>query len=292
MESTTKQWCLFGLIVIVITNALGVFIDMQTTVSQPTLFWCFTVVSLLGLIGPLIWGAKRLDGIGGKVGLVLAIAYAWRISYFPIMVFSGWIASLAERVGTWISPVTVIIYPVFLMSILIHYAAIAAIAAMLFKPVAAPQAKDGEQGPSLLQRLLAPSRKILTLVAAPALFVASAVSFTSSSDFTLLPDRPWSAPPQALPEVRAPRANPYSVRLSAEGYNIRQRILLFNAAMTYDLVPHSPWAASMKGTLEAMVNENPVATSHDRVVEHFLAYIVAHPYIRSDRNPLNETPNE
>jgi hypothetical protein len=52
--------------------------------------------------------------------------------------------------------------------------------------------------------------------------------------------------------------------------------LAWNALVTYPLVPESPWGAAMKGTLEALALANPVATSRDRVDEHYLAYLAAH----------------
>ena len=58
------------------------------------------------------------------------------------------------------------------------------------------------------------------------------------------------------------------------------RVLALNAYVTYPLVPEGPWGSAKKGTLEALALENPVATSQQRIDEHYLAYLAAHRRLR------------
>ena len=55
--------------------------------------------------------------------------------------------------------------------------------------------------------------------------------------------------------------------------------LLLAATLTYDTIPSSPWATTVKAVLEGRFEANPFASIGDRVREHYLAYHSAHPVI-------------
>ena len=218
---------------------LGVWLDHQTSPTQPLMWTLFTVAGLLGVI----------LGRGGGVWAWVVAALVWRLSVFPILVFSGFIASVVEW-GLWWVGLPVVVYPAFLVSVAgLHMAATAAIPVVL-------------------------ERRRLLVVALPLLLNATLVSFTSVEDLTLLPDRPWSAP-RPVPPPAEPDANPYLPLLST-ARTIPQNTLLLCAGMTYGLIPPSPWASAVQGTLEGLTVANPDASSGDRITEHHLAYLAAH----------------
>ena len=124
----TKATFFLGLAVAVMT---GVWFDQVPVLNQPHLFVTFQVISLTGITwGILIsldWFAKR-QGFASqakKIILLLAALVVWRISYFPIMVFSGWIATLGERLTfamTGIISLPIVIYPIFFITMLLMFA--------------------------------------------------------------------------------------------------------------------------------------------------------------------------
>ncbi|MBW2240938.1 MAG: hypothetical protein JRH01_03045 [Deltaproteobacteria bacterium] len=109
---------------------------------------------------------------GSLLALVLAGILAWRFAYFPIMVFSGHVASIGE----WLLlafDLPVAIYPTFLLSIAGIHAAAAAAAGMLFWP----------------------PRPRIRLAVAAAFLVAASVSFNQLEDLTWFPDPVTRIPP-------------------------------------------------------------------------------------------------
>lgn len=180
---------------------------------------------------------------------------AWRVAYFPIMVFSGFIASLSEMlVG--------LVYPTFLLSAWALHGVVGWCVTFCWPP-------DRERWQPLA-------------VAAPLALVACMVSFTGLGDLRLLPDQPWTAAPTLL-RVEDPVANPYLPRLAQPGYSPPGRVLLLCAGLTYGLIPSSPWARAVKGTLEAEMNRNPHGSTQQRVEEHYRAYLAAHSRIEGLR---------
>jgi hypothetical protein len=112
----------------------------------------------------------------------------------------------------------------------------------------------------------------------PAFAVAVAVSFSSAEDATWLPDHSYQLDDE-IPAARAGVANPYLPALAQPGYALQQRVMLMAAGITYATIPPSPWATTVKAVLEGQFDENPVASTADRVREHYLAYHAAHSFI-------------
>lgn len=231
----------------------GFVLDGTPAPSQASLFWTLAVASLSGTaIGlALVW--RRARGRAGRLLLAGAAVLAWRLAFFPIMVFSGHVAAIAELVQVHAPPLGVVVWPVFLVSAFALHAVAAAAASFLVLPF----------------------HPAVTAGLAGAFTVAALVSCTTTADLTLLPDTSWSldAP---VPRPSAPLGNPYLPALGEAGYSLPQRTLLLAAGLTYALVPESPWAAGVKGTLEEAFRRHPHASSADRVAEHYLAYRAAH----------------
>jgi hypothetical protein len=182
------------------------------------------------------------------------------------MVICGWQASLGEWVLHAASGRS-LIYPTFLLLIFAVNLAIGWVAA------AAVTVPDGD--------VFRPPRKLLWAAAALALPVAGMVSFSKPSDLVLFGDGPWREP-RPIPEIHDPETNPYAKIMREHDLALPAWVLAMNAAVTYPLVPEGPWGSAMKGTLEKLALEKPIATSRDRLDEHYLAYLAAHRRLRED----------
>lgn len=235
--------------------AWGIAIDRSEALTQNLLFTALQVASLGGAGLGAAFAASRFRSSAVIVLLGVLALLAWRISYFPIMVFSGHVAS----VGEWIQLATsfpVAVYPIFFCSVVLLHALAASAASWLLKP----------PHPAMYAALV------------PAFAVAITVSFSQPSDWTWLPDRTWALEDQ-VPKPRAEEGNPYLPALAQPGYAVQQRVMLAAAGVTYATIPPSPWATTVKAVLEGLFHENPVASTGDRVREHYLAYHSAHGFI-------------
>ncbi len=226
----------------------GAALDRMRPASQPALFLALLAASLLGAGGALVWRGSRLRGAVSRLaGLALALL-AWRVAYFPIMVFSGHVASIGEWLSL-LAGLPVLIYPVFLLAVAVLHA-LAGIAAGW---------------------LLTPPHPLLRFAALGGFTLATLVSFSTPADLVPLPDRSLALD-EPVPAPRAPARNPYLTRLDAPGHTAPQRVLLLAAGLTYATIPDTPWARTVKGVLEGQFEARPVAPTRSRVEEHYLAY--------------------
>jgi hypothetical protein len=266
--------------------AVGWRVDAMLEPSQPVLFWCFLAFGLSGCA--LGWRARaRLDesAVRQCVALIAALL-AWRLAYFPLMVICGWLASVGEWAAFRAFGRSVV-YPSFALLLLAVNAAIAWIAAAAVT-VARPAPPSFRE--RTLERLLRnPPRLALLGLGAAALPVAAMVTFSAPSDRTWFRDRPWSEP-RPLPPIHDPERNPYAIILREHELGLPSQVLAFNALVTYPLVPEGPWGSAMKGTLEALALAKPIATSQDRIDEHYLAYLAAHARLHPERAEKRVAP--
>ena len=187
----------------------GSWLDAQRAPTQPMLFWSFLAFGLAG--SGLGWSfAVRNDrSLLRRLLAAGAALLAWRLAYFPLMVISGWKASLGEWLLHSLGGPSVV-YPTFLLALFAMNLAIGAIAG------AAIAVPEGEAPRGALQPLRdlihRPPRPLLWAVGVLALPVAAMVTFSKPSDLTLFGDRPWREP-RPLPEIHAPERNPYAVIL-------------------------------------------------------------------------------
>lgn len=247
-----------GLILILITLVLtGVVIDQTHPITQQQLYVSFHLAGVLGIGMVMLYLFPRLPSPLLKIAFVIGALIAWRVSYFPLMVFSGHIASIGEWLLVRIPFAPVFIFPTFLVSLAAMNGLVTACVWTLLKY------RDW---------------KVYATIVPAGLF-AAIISFNTLADLgQLLPDHPWTQA-RPVPPIHLPQANPYLPKITRPGYNWAQRAWLFAAGNTYALIPESPWARVVKGVLEDVTNKNPVATSATRVVDHYLAYLRAHRYI-------------
>jgi len=233
-------------------GAWGAWLDRAQPLPQAGLWTALQLASLCGaLLGALLW-RRRFETPAAILSLAFALLVGWRVSYFPIMVFSGHVASIAEWLELAVG-LPVLVYPVFLVAVAtLHTVAGLGVAF-----------------------LLRPPHPLVYAVLVPAFAVATTVSFSNAHDFALLPDRAWRLTAPVPPAVE-PRANPYLAALGSPVYRPHLNVMLLAAGLTYETIPPSPWAQTVMAVLEHAFNENPVASTQDRVVEHYLAYHSAH----------------
>jgi hypothetical protein len=233
----------------------GLAID-RAPYSQRRLWRAIHFASLGGVaLGTLVNGALVFDSTAQRLAMIPLALVVWRVTYFPLMVFSGHVVSVSEWMHAFVG-IPIWIYGVFLLVIgLLH-----TVVSFLFGQLLAP-----------IHPAVYPA--LLVLFA-----LATAVSFAKPVDLHPLPDRFRSLADPVPPPV-APRRNPYFSRLIGPGYLPHQRIVLLAAGLTYETIPPSPWGRTVKAVLEGLFDEKPRASAADRVRDHYLAYAAAHPLI-------------
>ncbi len=240
--------------------AMGVWIDHCQTLTQAHLYWGIHLIGGSAILLVSCFLFPRLNNGWLKLFYGVGLFIAWRISYFPFMVFSGHGASIVEWVSVHLSEslyFPVMIYPPYFLLIALLNGFLAWVVWYLLK-----FGRWWAYGAAL-----------------PMILMATLISFTTWSDVShLLPDKLWDHQP-TYPPVSLPTHNPYLSRLSEPGYTFPQRVLFFAAGNTYATIPESPWARVVKGVLESQTDANPYASSEDRVYEHHLGYLVAHPFV-------------
>jgi hypothetical protein len=234
---------------------LGLSID-RAPYAQHALWRAIQLASFGGAALALLANLLFVYGAGWQRWLALPLGLGvWRITYFPLMVFSGHVASIGEWIQACLG-LPIVVYGVFLMVIAGLHAAVGFAAG----------------------QLLAPAHRAARGVLALAFLFACAISFSEPSDLRWLPDRVSSLSEPVPPPV-APGRNPYLPQLTAPGYLPNQRLMLLAAGLTYETIPPSPWGRTVKAVLEGLFDRNPHASTADRVREHYLAYASAHPLI-------------
>lgn len=232
-------WVIVGTVVLVLVA--GSWLDSAAPLSQPMLFWSFTVVSVLGsLIGGGL-SKSRLWWI--PLAVVL-----WRLLVVPVLLCSSFVAGVVEWL-LWSVRGPALVYPTFLASIVVLHAG--AVYAMV----------------------TALRRWVLLLLALPLLAAAALLSFTTPADLVPLPAQPWAAL-HPVPGLLEPKENPYLPLLDPER-PLPQNALLLCSGVAYAMTPPSPWASSVKGALEEMARANPDGGTVDRLGAHYLAYLSA-----------------
>lgn len=235
---------------------LGVAIDAMSPLRQ-TVLWLGLQLASLGGAGIGLAAASLLAKTGRERWLLVAgMLFAWRVSYFPIMVFSGHVASIGEWLLA-LGGLPVFVYPTFLLAVAVLHAAATRVAGFL----------------------VAPPTPVLGFVAAGVFFLACCISFNQPRDLLPIPDTHWSLGGAAVPAMRAETGNPYAAALTGPGYWPNQRIVLAAAALTYETIPPSAWATTVKAVLEGLFEAAPFGSTRARVLEHYLAYHSAHPVI-------------
>ena len=233
----------------------GLSID-RAPYGQKRLWRAIHIASLGGaLLGLLANAFFVFDATWQRLLMIPIALVVWRITYFPLMVFSGHVVSVSEWIHAFVG-IPIWIYGVFLLVIGILHTIVS----------------------FLFGQLLAPIHPLVYAVL-PVLFgLACAVSFAKPEDLRWSPDR-FARLSDPVPPPVAPGRNPYFSRLVGPGYLPHQRIVLLAAGLTYETIPPSPWGRTVKSVLEVLFDEQPRASTATRIRDHYLAYASAHPLI-------------
>ncbi len=245
------------LITVIILAGIGLWLDARTIIDQAALFLAFQFASLIGAFLAIILLCTTFQGTTQRVLVVLFAAVVWRVSFFPIMVFSGWVATLGEWLVVQVGIIPVVIYPTFLIAMaVLNWGAIVSGGMMFYH-----------------------HKYIWALPLLIAFTVAVLVSFTAREDLAFLPDDNLVIE-QSIPEVQPPLGNPYFEAFRQPEYGLPERVLIFASGAMYDLIPRTPWSTTVKSVLEHEFRNHPKASSKRRVQEHYLAFRAAHHNIR------------
>jgi hypothetical protein len=233
----------------------GIAID-RAPYAQSVLWRAVHVASLGGVVLGLLANWLLVLDVTWQRLLMLPLALlVWRVTYFPLMVFSGHVVSLSEWIHAFVG-LPIWIYGVFLLVIALLHSLVSFAFGQLLAPI-----------------------HPLAYAVLPVLFVlASAVSFAKPEDLRWSPDR-FATLADPVPPPVAPGRNPYFPRLLGPGYLPHQRIVLLAAGLTYETIPPSPWGRTVKSVLEVLFDQQPHASTATRIRDHYLAYASAHPLI-------------
>jgi hypothetical protein len=233
----------------------GLAID-RAPYAQTTLWRAIHIASLGGvLLGLLANWLLVFDATWQRLLMLPLTLVVWRITYFPLMVFSGHVVSISEWIHAFVG-IPILIYGVFLLVIGILHTIVS----------------------FLFGQLLAPIHPLVYAALPVLVILACAVSFAKPEDLRWSPDR-FSSLSDPVPPPVAPGRNPYFPRLIGAGYLPHQRVVLLAAGLTYETIPPSPWGRTVKSVLEVLFDEKPHASTATRIRDHYLAYASAHPLI-------------
>lgn len=244
---------ILGALTIIVAILTGIWLDRMPVLDQTSLFIVFQVISLSSIVTGILWWCAKEQPNWQRLLIVVAAILAWRVSYFPIMVFAGWIATLFEQLTLPHENVPIVIYPWYLLCMFVMHC-IAALAA---------------------GALVTLRWKYLLPITVPAFAMAFLVSFTGAVDYKLLPDVEISFN-EPLPPGNTPSSNVYRVELEKGNLPIPRHAILIASSTIYPLIPPSPWSATVKGTLEVLFKNMPIASTEVRVRDHYFAYHRAH----------------
>jgi hypothetical protein len=249
-----------GLLPVLLTmlTLVGISIEMNPTARPWQLFVGLHLAGLAAMAYVSLSLMKSLPTKIKRYGFVVLQLLAFRIAYFPIVVFAATVACYVELLLQDLpGNVPFRIFPALLVSAALMFAAINWI---LF------QALKGKAGFYVL----------IIIMTIPALLI----SFADRHDLTVLPDNNWSDI-QSLPAIAQPQANPYVLGYESNQFSAGQKLTAFAGRVLYEFIPQAKWSQAVQGTLEQEFRNKPGGNSHDQLRSHYAAFLAAHQAIKS-----------
>ncbi len=246
------------LVLLTLLAIFGISIEISPVAQAWQLFTGLHFAGLAAMVWMSLWGLKKLPTKGKRYGFMILQLLAFRIAYFPIVVFSATVACYSELLlqqffGNW--PIT--IFPAFFVSAALLFAMISWILYLALN------------GKTIVYALL-------IVLGVPALLI----SFADTKDLTFLPDNNW-ADINPLPPVSFPQANPYLSGLTSTNASAGQKMISLAGSVLYDFIPKAPWSQMVQGILEQEFRNHPDGNSHDQLTDHYAAFLGAHQAIKS-----------
>jgi len=240
-------------ILLILLAVFGFSLEINPGAQAWQLFLGFHLAGLAALTSVSLWGLKQLSTNNKRFGFVILQLLAFRIAYFPVVVFSATVACYSELFLEHLTlDLPIKIFPAMFVSAALMFATISYLLFGLLK------------GKAILFVLI-------VALGAPALLI----SFADSKDLTFFPDNNW-ADIVPLPAVTQPKSNPYLEAYSSSESSIGQKVTGLAGKVLYDFIPKAPWAQAVQGTLEQEFISNPYGNSHDQLRYHYAAFLAAH----------------
>ncbi len=228
----------------------GISVELNPNAQAWQLLVGFHAAGLVAFTCVSVWGAKQLSKIKryGFMGLQLL---AFRIAYFPIVVFSATVSCYTELLfDAFGFDVPLKIFPELFVSAAVFFALMSYALFWALKGRFAVQA-------------------LIVILGWPAVLI----SFANQQDLIILPDNNWAD--LQLPTVGLPHSNPYGAALKANN-SLGQKMIGLSGYVLYDHIPNSPWARAVQGTLEQAYLKHPDGNAHDQLTYHYAAFLAAH----------------
>ena len=267
----SKLWMLVFLSIAAVF-AYGLWVDNQTQLSQGLLEVAFYTASLVGVLLSYLSFSRYRQAYWRYVLRIVLALIVWRISFFPIMVLAGFVATWGEYVALTAFGSSSV-YPFLLTAVLLMNMAAVWIAELVLHSVLSLLS------PSSVS--VAPHTSQSSLVLGlPLAVLAVMISFTQPMDWHAIPDTSF-IDDKPLPQAGLPEINPYEAALEETGLSLQHKVLFKAAAITYDWIPeNTTWSQVVKGTLEKeFVTTEDVSSSFCSKI-HYRAFLTAQPFIK------------
>jgi hypothetical protein len=246
------------LILLTLLALCGIGIEMNPVAKAWQLFAGLHIAGLGTMVYVTSWVLKDLPTKAKRYGFVILQLLAFRIAYFPIVVFAATVACYAESFLQHLpGDFPIKVFPAFFISAALMFAIIAYV---LFLAL---------NGKTMLYALM-------VILGTPALLI----SFADTQDLTFLPDNNWTDI-HPLPTITQPQANPYSLAYESTHSSTGQKMIALAGKVLYEFIPKAPWSQAVQGTLEQEFRNNPDGNSHDQLRYHYAAFLAAHQSIKS-----------
>ncbi|MFA5923978.1 MAG: hypothetical protein WC856_22260 [Methylococcaceae bacterium] len=245
-------------ILLALLAVFGISIEMDPTAKPWQLFTGLHLAGLGAMSCMYLWALKDLPTKNKRYGFVILQFLAFRIAYFPIVVFAATVACYSELLLQHLPvDLPIKIFPAFFISAAVMFASIGVVSFWALK------GKTVLYGP-------------MVVLGIPALLI----SFADMQDLTMLPDNNW-ADLQPLPSITHPQTNPYSLAYASNHSSAGQKMIGLAGRVLYEFIPKAPWSQAVQGTLEQEFRNNPEGNSHDQLKYHYAAFLAAHQSIKS-----------
>jgi len=246
-----------GLLLISSALIAGLVLDRQPFLSLTSLSYCYTLVSVFGVLAAMIPSLLRTRKWTVTIVTIVAAVVVWRISFFPNMVIAGYLTTIIENLQLIFTQQPVIYPALFLTAALLH----------AFSTFIAIIVIHGS-----IRHL---TRTLILIVALPLALLASAVSFIHQNDFQFFPFNIRGNEPLAV-EVSLPSNNPYIDLLRVGGHSWQETTLFYAGLITYELIPDKgSWSQHTKGTLEQDLRNSNDISSRYFTISHLNAFWLA-----------------
>ena len=237
---------------------LGLSVEINPNSQAWQLFSGFHLAGLSAITCVSLWGLKQLPSNAKRYGFIVLQLLAFRIAYFPVVVFSATAACYSELLLQYLSiDLPIKIFPALFVSAALLFAFINYVLFLALKG----------------KKIVYP---LIIILGLPGFLI----SFADVKDLTFFPDNNW-ADINPLPMVTQPRSNPYLLADSSIHSNMGQQVISLAGKLLYELIPKAPWAQAVQGTLEQEFTNNPNGNSHDQLTYHYSAFLAAHQALKA-----------